>query len=278
MNIRTHRRYKTALLAFLTGISLPAIANAQSPQAAEAGAWQYAATLYLYLPSLGGSTAFPVVTGGSDISVDPGKLVDSLESAFMGSFNAHNGRWGMFTDVVYLDLSGTKSNSRDFTIGGGVPAGTTANLDWNLKGVAWTLAGEYRVSSDANFTMDVLAGARYFDLDTTLGWGISGSLGSLPPASTSGTSKVGISVWDGVVGVKGRYVLGAERKWSVPFYLDVGTGQSDLTWQAAGGISYAFQWGEVNALWRYVGYELESGSYIKDINFNGPMVGATFRW
>ena len=48
--------------------------------------------------------------------------------------------------------------------------------------------------------------------------------------------------------------------------------------QAAAGISYAFQWGELNALWRYLGYKAKSGKAISDVNFNGPQVGVVFRW
>jgi len=33
--------------------------------------------------------------------------------------------------------------------------------------------------------------------------------------------------------------FGESRKWFVPYYLDVGTGESDLTWQAMGGIGYS---------------------------------------
>ena len=55
----------------------------------------------------------------------------------------------------------------------------------------------------------------------------------------------------------------------MPYYVDVGTGDSDLTWQAIGGIGYAFSWGEVLAAWRYIDYKF-NGNKIQDINFNGP--------
>jgi hypothetical protein len=41
------------------------------------------------------------------------------------------------------------------------------------------------------------------------------------------------------VGVKGRYTFGDDGKWFVPFYLDVGTGQSQLTWQISSGLGYS---------------------------------------
>ena len=259
----------------------PAAAIAQTTQAAPApGAWRYAASVYLYLPSVGGSTSYPTEGNGTPINISGEDILDHLKFTVMGSFDAHNGVWGVFTDLVYLNFAGTKSNSRDFTIGRiGLPANTTANLDWDLKGWAWTLAGEYRVPlPDPAWSVDVLAGARLFDLRTQLRWDISGSIGPLDPVARAGTAEVRDSVWNGIVGVKGRYVFGGNRQWAVPFYLDVGTGESKYTVQAASGLSYAFQWGELNALYRYLGYKNKSGKAINDVNFSGPQVGAVFRW
>ena len=70
----------------------------------------------------------------------------------------------------------------------------------------------------------------------------------------------------------------AEPDSLVPYYADVGTGESQLTWQVYGGLGYQFSWGEVFAVWRYLDYNFKSGSAIKDINFNGPAIGVGFRW
>lgn len=280
MGICNRFQYQAAILTFVAGVLLPSIAVAQALQAgSESGRWQYSATLYAYLPSIGGTTTFPADSGGTGINVNSGKIYDDLNFAFMGTLNAHNGRWGVFTDVVYLDIGGNKAGSRDFTIGNiGLPAGTSANLNLDLKGWAWTLAGEYRVSADPNLKLDMVAGARYLDIKQTVGWAISGNLGPIAPSGRSGSVEVSDSVLDAIIGVKGRYAFGADRKWSLPFYLDVGTGQSDSTWQAAAGISYAFKWGEVSALWRHLDYNFKSGSNVKDLNFDGPMIGVTWRW
>jgi hypothetical protein len=47
---------------------------------------------------------------------------------------------------------------------------------------------------------------------------------------------------------------------------------------SAAGMTYAFSWGEPSALGRYIAYELKLGEVINDLNFIGPMIGATFRW
>jgi hypothetical protein len=278
VRIRTPNRI--GILVLVTGMLLPVVAFAQTPQAySDSGTWRYAASINGYLPSIGGKTTFPADSSGSGINVTADTIIDNLKFTFMGSFDASNGRWGVFTDVLYLDVGGTKSQTRDFSIGNiGLPADTNADLSLDLKGLIWTLAGEYRAASDPDLTMDVLAGARLFDIKQKLGWAISGNLGPIAASGRSGSVEVGDKVWDAIVGVKGRYSFGESRKWSVPFYLDVGTGQSELTWQGAVGIGYAFRWGEVSALWRYIDYKFKSGSKVEDINFNGPQIGATFRW
>ena len=48
--------------------------------------------------------------------------------------------------------------------------------------------------------------------------------------------------------------------------------------QTATGLAYAFRWGELSAMWRYLGYHSKSGKKLEDISFSGPLVGATFRW
>jgi hypothetical protein len=269
-----------AFLCFAAGTLVPAPALAQSTQSDwDSGTWQFAATIYGYLPTIGGKLNFPVDSGGSSINVDPNTVLNHLKMAFMGSFDAHNGRWGVFTDVLYLDVGGSKSQTRDFSIGNiGLPASTTADLNLNLKGVVGTLAGEYRVASDATWKVEVLAGARLLDVKPTLGWSINGDLGTIGIAGRSGSKEISDNFWDGIVGVKGRYAFGDDRRWGVPFYLDVGTGQTQLTWQAAAGVSYSYQWGDIVAMWRYLDWNGRSGKPIQSLNFNGPMLGATFRW
>jgi hypothetical protein len=265
-------------LVFAAGALLPATSTAQSaPTSYEPEKWMFTATIYGYLPTIGGNVSFP--TGGSSIDVDANTILSHLKMTFMGTLDAHNGRWGVFTDVLYLDLGGSKSNTRDFSIGHhDIPADTTADLNLDLKGIIWTVAGEYRIVSDPSTKVDVLAGARLFGVKPTLGWSINGDLGPIPESGRSGSKQISESIWDGIVGVKGRYAFGDNRQWFVPFYLDVGTGQSQLTWQIAGGIGYTYHWGSVFAMWRYLDYNFKSGNGLDSLNMNGPMIGAAFQW
>jgi hypothetical protein len=262
-----------ALAAPMVFMSLPAAAQTTE-------SWRFQGAVNLYLPDIGGTTAFPILPAGSgDAVVDAQTIIDNLKMAFMGSFEASNGRWGLFTDVLYMDVGNTKSGFREISIGGlPIPAGANAKVDYDLKGFGWTLAGTWHAVPDPAATLDVLAGARWLDITQTLGWDITGNVGAIPVPGRAGTSKVELSNWDGIVGVKGRLALGADRKWFVPYYLDVGAGQSKLTWQAVGGVGYSFQWGDVVGSWRYLDYQMKSGNAIQTLTFNGPSISAVFRW
>lgn len=52
----------------------------------------------------------------------------------------------------------------------------------------------------------------------------------------------------------------------------------DLTWQAELGLTYSFGWGDLGVAWRYLDHDLKSDGPIEELNFNGPAVGAIFRW
>jgi len=257
----------------------PAPAAAQSPTPWRAGTWRFAGTLYLYGPSIDASFAFPKRSGTGNIVVDAGDIFDDLNGAFMGAFEANNGQWGVFTDFLYVDVSGSKSGTRNFSIGGvDVPASVTADLDLGIKGSAWTIAGEWRLQSTREATVDVLLGARYLDVKPRLSYGLNGDVNSIPTASRGGSFEIKASNWDAIVGLKARYAFGDRLQWYVPLYADIGAGDSELTWQAAAGLGYSFGWGDVVGAWRYLRYDLKSDQAVQDLSFNGPMIGVTFRW
>jgi len=280
MKICTLARGGMTVMALAASALLPMSVAAQTTQS-DWGAqkWQFTATLYGWVPAIDQTVNFPGDRGSTDISVSKSDVLSALKMTFQGSFDAHNGRWGIFNDLFYADLGGNKSRTRDFSVGNiGLPAETETDLTLDIKTLIWTVAGEYRVGSDPAWTLDLLAGARMTRMKPTLGYSITGDLGPIVLPGRVGSKQVDESVWDGIVGVKGRYTFGEGRKWYAPFYVDVGTGQSQLTWQIAGGIGYSYDWGSVFAMWRYLDYNFESGKKLDDFSLNGPMVGVTFRW
>ena len=274
---RPARRSLTLQLAAMALFAplLPIDAHAESTS----GGWQWDATVYLWLPSLGGETSFPPDGGGPSIDISADAILDSLNFAFMGALGVRNGPWGIATDVIYLDLGSSKKGTRNFQFGQlDLPASVDADLNLDVTGWLWTLTGSYALVQQERVSMDMLAGVRMLDLEETLRWQLNGDISTLPLPGRSGSGGAEATQWDAIVGVKGRATVGAEGNWYVPYYLDVGTGDSDFTWQGMVGLGYSFDSVDVTGAWRYLDYDLGDNTPINSINFNGPALGVTFRF
>ncbi len=273
MKIRTIPACTLAAIASLAAVA-PTASRAETPDE-----WQFNATIYAWLPDMGGTTAFPPPSDGeSSVEVTASDILDALNFAFMGAMSAQKGRWGLATDVNYLDLSASKKRSRDLTVGGiTLPADITAKVDLGVTGWLWTTVGSYRVVDKPDYVMDLIAGARMLNLAEDLKWSLSSDVTD-PPISRDGKSEVSDTFWDGVVGVKGRATFGAEKKWFMPYYVDIGTGDSDLTWLGMLGVGYSYGWGDLVAVWRYADYEFSSKDLVQDLYFNGPAFGVSFHF
>lgn len=270
-----------AALAVVSATVVPNLAVAD-PVATEAtrgnDGWQFAALIYGYYADINSKATLPNGTS-SNVTVNASDLVNNLKFGVLGSFEARKDRWGMFTDVIYLDVGKFKSQFRDFTIGNiGIPADASASMNFDMKSVVWTLAGTYRVVGSQNAVLDVLAGARLLDAKVSVDYTLNGNVGPIPLPGRAGNLSTKQNYIDGVVGLKGKIAFGPDLKWFAPYYGDVGTGDSDLTWQVFGGLGYAFKWGAVIGGWRYVDYKFKSDSPIDSLSFNGPMLGVAFQW
>jgi hypothetical protein len=260
-------------------------------QSGKAGAddWKFRASIYGWLPSLEAKSNFPVppavvaagLTTGGNAEVDGGDILKAIESVFMGTFEARKGRWGGFTDLITLNLGQTKTGTRHFTIGGRVlptvPGDATLTADYSLEGTVWTLAGQYAAVDDPAHNLNVFAGARYLSLDQKLNWAFSGNIGPIALPLQSGTMTSDGNVTDFVVGVRGQARLG-DGRWFLPYYLDVGTGQSNSTYQAVVGLGYAFDWGDITAAYRVLDYNLPDDKFLSELRLNGGVIGVGFRW
>ncbi|MEO8740196.1 MAG: hypothetical protein ABI537_10915 [Casimicrobiaceae bacterium] len=240
--------------------------------------WRFGATLYGYLPTIGVKTLLPNgVT--SDISIPIDETLNHLKMGFFGAAEAQKGRWGAFTDILYLNVGASPSKTHDFNLGNGaLPADVTARTTFGVETTIWTLAGGYRAVANTDSTFDVFAGARLLDIKVKQSWELTGNIGQISIPLRSGDGNVSQSLWNALVGAKGRIALTGDRRWYVPYYVDVGTGDSKVTWQIQGGVGYAFNWGDVVATWRYLDFDGKSGKPLQNLNTNGPQVAFVWRW
>jgi hypothetical protein len=191
-------------------------------------------------------------------------ILDSLEMVFMGAFEAHINRWSIVTDGIYFDLG----NNKDTTVTvGRRDREVNASVDLNIT--SWVLTGVigYDVVQTDLGTLAIVGGVRYtmLDVDTTLG------LQGLQTTSSESDDLV-----DGIIGVRGAINL--NEHWYFPYYADIGTGSSDLTWQALAGIGYRFSWGDAKLVYRYLKYDLDDNNLLQDLDISGPVLGIGFRF
>ena len=271
--------FAASVAGFAAGALLPVTAAAQTMPSASDGKWQTTVSMYGWVPEIDGKVNLPG-GGTGDLHVGMSDVISHLKMTFMGAIDVHNGRWGVFTDFIYVDIGGAKSNTKNFTVGGiTLPATATTDLSLDFKAIVWSVAGAYRVASDPAWSMDIIGGARMLKARPTFQYTITGDIGPVPlPGGRAGSIEVNETVWDGIVGVKGIYAFGDQKRWFAPYYADVGTGQTKLTWQVAGGVGYRYDWGSVALLYRYLDYEAKSGKPVADLSMGGPQIGIVFRW
>lgn len=266
-------RLKTSIVALALAMPLTVVHAANTAT----DAWQYSVTPYLWLPNINGTSNFQFTDGSRPkVETGPNDYLSNLDSALMISGEARKGKWGVMTDFIWLDFSEDNSSVKSVSGPGGiVQIPVNIGTQTSLSGMAWQLGGFYNVANSPSATIDVLAGFRYFDVETSVDWQLSGSLGLFPQ---SGRLSQKEALWDAIIGVRGKLRLGDEKKWYVPYYLDVGTGSSSRTWQALTGIGYSMGWGDVQLSYRHLEYDQSDDKLLQNFQFSGPALSAAFRF
>lgn len=285
------RHYKTAVVlahawALLALLAFSSPAHAESLSSSDT--WTFAVKPYLWLPNVNGTLRYEIPPGsGGGPTVDLGNyILENLSIALMISGEARKGDWAIVTDLVYLDVNSqnSKVKSVDFAFGPGgrIPVAVGADLGTksSLSGELWELVGAYTMAHNDKSAIDVLGGFRYLSIQASTDWQLAADVTGPGPGQSfgrSGSISQGANLWDLIIGVRGLVGLGSGT-WAIPYYLDVGTGSSALTWQVMAGIEYRFRWGDVQLSYRYLYYNMKDDELLKGVSFSGPGLGVNFRF
>ncbi len=254
---------KTLTFLALTGLQTPALAADPVPDPATAPSqiiedrWSFKITPYLWMAAMGGKTA-----AGDSFEMPFHQVLDDLSFALMTSIAAEKGRFGIYSDLIYLNLQGSDSATGNIV---GNPV--TLNLDATIQGFITTNALGYRVIDTPTTKISGYGGFRYFWMDVDLDFALGGFRAS---ANSQG------SVFDGVIGLRGETKL--SDRWALTYLGDIGTGQSEVTWQAFGGLGYAFESFDLFAGYRAMRWQFDNTAKLDDFYTHGPVVGARFRF
>lgn len=225
--------------------------------------WQFRLTPYIWFAGLEGDVATIPGAPAAPIDISPSEAIEDTETGLMLLVDAKHGRHGVFADFLYSDVRSDEEL---------IPPPIDLTLRSVTKTTIFSLAYQYEIFNRDQAVIDLMLGARYWDIDTELTFG--GGLGLL-----AGTKVSHDESWiDPLLGVKGRTPLGNSR-----FYVEGGAGLggfgvgSDLFYEFNGAIGY--QW--TPAIGTAIGYRMfdvdyEDDGFVYDARQQGWQIGLTW--
>ena len=258
---------RTAAVAAL--IAFCAVSTLEAQTANEDKTKNNTINIYLWGAGISGDLNFP--TGGDSVGISLEQLLENLEMAAMVAYKRDIGDWSVLLDVIYLDVGGSKDNS--VSLPGDHGGSIDGNADLDLKSWVAGLYGGYTFARTEASEHQFIAGVRYLSMSSDLSLSVTGPQGSpLAGRSLSAAS----DLWDGVIGFQGQFDLGG--RWRLPYHLDIGTGSSQITYQALAGAAFEFGWGDLSLTYRYLYYDEGNDGAIRELTVDGPMLAVGFRF
>jgi hypothetical protein len=255
-------------LALVTALPAPAAAQ-DRPTTAMDGQWHFVVAPYFWASGLKGDVS---VRNLPDVPVD--KSFSDIWSDFhvgaLGHFEGRKDRWGVATDLMYMDLHAP------------VAADTPVLSQLDASATVKSFTGEglalYRAASgghkDNPAFLDVLVGARYYKM--------SGQLNvTLPLAGATAGDKLTFDWIDAMTGVRFRAPLGSR----VAFIGrgDVAGFGSKFTWNLEGDLAVGIsQHWTAGAGWRHLSIDYDKGTgtdrKLMDVAYDGPRAWFAYAW
>lgn len=256
----------TRICSWSLGVLAAVLLGAAATAVADPGERpDYRASLYLWGAGIQAETP-----RGSDVDVGFDTIIRNLDLAFMGAFEARRGPWSVIGDLIYLHVGLDDGATLPVTVAGR-PTSLQADARIDTRGWVLELFGAYALAGAERASVDALLGVRYLDLTLDFDLDLSADR-PLIAVERSAAQRA----WDLVAGLKGRVELG--DGWFLPWWADVGTGDSAVTWQLVGGVGYAFDRAEVSLLYRHLAWDFGGGEQLDNLAFSGPMLAASWRF
>ena len=280
-------RFAVAVVLSLCGAQAAHAADAVSgqpeeapPAAAEGANWAFQITPYMWAAGLDGNIS--PFRRAPTIHVEK-PFSDVMDDLNFGGFVNVWGRYDRFVfsgDVMYVDTTdshgtGPLSAMQIPGLGVAIPPGASVDATVDTKQFMATLQGGYRVLDTPQFTLDALAGARFWHISNDV------TVTASHPAigSVSATHGESFGWVDPVVGL--RAFLPLTEKLSFQAQADVGGfgAGSDLTWSALATVNYTFN----DHFSASVGYKVldvdyDHDGHVYDTQLSGPVLGMTYRF
>lgn len=240
------------------------------------GDWNFGLEIYGWLPDIEITTQ-----SGTEIDLTLSDILDNLDFTLQGTVFASKGDWTMFADGVYLGLGLTDNISSSEPIGNFGRVDIQVEADIDQDAFISTFGAGYKFYESQSTKISAIGGLRYLYIDLEvdaklegnqsveiLGREFSRQFEDRLEADGSGSN------WDAVIGLQGETKINDD--WTFLYYGDIGTGESDYTWQASVGVSYAFENFDLTLRYRYMDFQFEENDVLDELTVYGPQIGIAF--
>lgn len=241
------------------------VVSASEPEASPAlevdgKPWKFVIAPYLWIPAQHGTIGVRNVNANVSMTVGDtwNALWDNFRFAGCLHLEAVKDRWSIFADGMYMHLGNDVKDlpvNVEYKQGIFELGGSYAIHDGPLPGAA--------ADSTVRVRIEPLVGVRLWYLDTTI----------QTPVDSRGVDETWV---DGFGGIRGE--LAFNETFSLTGRIDVGTGMSDLTWNALAMVNMNLnQHWALFAGWRWLSDDYSKGSgmdrFEYNMMFNGPFAG-----
>jgi hypothetical protein len=258
MNQIQQRLLLSLLFCLLAVTALPCLSAA-----AENDTWHFQLAPYAWLAGQNGTVATLPGLPPADIDIDFwDDILGNINGALFLVGEARKDRLGVFMDIAYVDIE-----TDNATPGPYFSSVVSTTESWMVSA-----AGFYRMVEKPGAFLDVLAGLRYWSVDSIL---------DLRPGLLPGRKVSNQEDWvDPLVGLKGFSSLG-ESKFFLSGGLFIGGfgAGSDFMWDAS--VNLGYQWTETFSTtvgYRYLDVDYEEDGFLYDVAQDGPTLGLSWRF
>lgn len=260
-------------------VELEVEAQAEDSDQPEEPQWAGTVEIYGFGPLRSSGTT--TINGrDSDFDADLEDILNALDGAFFLRGSVERDRWGFFTDLSYLELSGQAAKTGP---GGRLTGKAKATFDLGIYDFALRYRigdRESAVAEPGSYNLIPYAGIRVLDIESQVDLQIRGNG---PRQLRFGRSASVDRTWvQPLVGIKGSYFLSPRLRAFGRF--DIGgfgiSGDEDLSGNAQLGLGYAIgNSTDLNLSWRYEGIRYDNGKKNSNglsMDNNGIEVGIKF--
>ena len=257
-------------LAFMAAASAADVETAPpEPAPPPESGWVFTVAPYFWMAGIDGDIG---VFGLEPVTVDLSfsDIIQDFKFGGMVVMDLHNGEWGVFADVMYVKTEADELVTRNIL---GVPVTLSASVE--TSSFTGTLMGEYRIYSEPVATVDLMAGARIWNVDNDINLALTA--GGPPLAAFSGSDG---STWvDPMIGARARYNI--DESWYLNGWAMVGGfgASSEVTWDVLAGVGYQYNdWLSFVVGYRALGVDYEDDGFVYDVIQHGPILGTVMKF